>query len=131
MIYIYTDGSCLKNPGGVGGWACCIVYPDNIEIHLMGNCISTTNNRMELQAVIEAIRHISCKEECTVVTDSMLTINCASGKWKRNMNIDLWEEYDIVSKGKKISFEWVKGHSGNKYNELVDKIANTEARKLL
>lgn len=131
MIYIYTDGSCLKNPDGPGGWACCIIYVDNIEIHLSGSCVSTTNNRMELQAFIEGLKHISKHEECTIISDSMLTINCASGKWNRKTNIDLWSQYDIVSKDKKIHFQWVKAHAGNKYNELVDKLANSEAKKLL
>ena len=128
---IYTDGSCLKNPGGPGGWAICIL-DDNKEFYLSGNNNSTTNNRMELTAIIEAV---SCIKEnsicCTIYTDSQLCINCATGKWKRNKNLDLWLEYDKYSKNKNIKFEWVKGHNNNKYNEIVDKMALKEAKKII
>jgi ribonuclease HI len=59
-----------------------------------------------------------------------LSINCASGKWRRKANLDLWEEYDNISSGKKINFEWVKAHNGNYYNEKVDKIAFEEAKQI-
>ena len=129
MIEIYTDGSCLKNPNGPGGWAVCILE-DNLEYYLSGNNSSTTNNRMELTAIIEGISCVKEKIECKIYTDSQLCINCATGKWKRKANLDLWNEYDKVSKNKNIKYEWVKGHAGNKYNEIVDKIALEEAKKI-
>ena len=129
MIELYTDGSCLKNPNGPGGWAVCILE-DDLEYYLSGNNSSTTNNRMELTAIIEAVSCIKYDIECKIYTDSQLCINCATGKWKRNANLDLWKEYDNVSKNKNIKYEWVKGHNGNKYNEIVDKIALDEAKKL-
>lgn len=129
MIEIYTDGSCLKNPNGPGGWAVCILE-DDIEYYLSGNNSSTTNNRMELTAIIEAISCIKANLECKIYTDSQLCINCATGKWKRNANLDLWSEYDNVSKNKNINYEWIKGHNGNKYNEIVDKMALEEAKKI-
>jgi len=119
---IYTDGSCLKNPGP-GGWAVCIKKNDGNEYCFSGGEQATTNNRMELKAVIEAISHIKTRSECNIYTDSQLVINCATGKWKRKANLDLWEEFAQQSKNKKINFNWVKGHSGNKYNEMVDKLA--------
>jgi ribonuclease HI len=91
---------------------------------------STTNNKMELQAVIEGLRFIKPKEECKIYSDSLYVINCAMGKWKRKANQDLWEEYEKVSLNKKVDFEWVKGHSGNEYNEKVDKMALFEARSI-
>lgn len=129
MIKIYTDGSCLKNPGGPGGYA-FVIIDDDIELHHSEGCKSTTNNREEMKAVIEALKCINTNSECKIYTDSKLVINCASGLWKRKANLDLWSEYDNVSKNKKISFIHVKGHSGDKYNEIVDKLAQQEARKL-
>jgi len=129
MKTIYTDGSCLKNPNGPGGWGAIIL--DNIfELIISGSEKETTNNRMELTAVIESLKYIEKGEKCIIYSDSQLTINCASGKWCRKANIDLWNEYEIVSKDKYIDFEWVKAHNGNYYNEKVDKIAFEEAKQI-
>ena len=84
---------------------------------------------MELRAVIEALICVDCGKY-TIFTDSMLTLNCAKGIWKRKANLDLWGQYDQVSVGKKIKWVWVKGHSGDKYNDLVD-VAARNAAKLL
>jgi ribonuclease HI len=129
MLKIYTDGSCLKNPNGPGGWALCIIEDDKYEYFFSGGDPETTNNRMELKAVIEAVSCLKPFQQCTIFTDSQLTINCATGKWKRNSNLDLWKEYDINIKNKKVNFEWVKAHNGDKYNEIVDKLAYNEAIK--
>jgi ribonuclease HI len=83
---------------------------------------------MELQAVIEALGFLDDNDECLIYSDSQLVINCAVGKWKRNANKDLWEIYDKNIKNKKVKYEWIKGHNGNEYNELVDKVAKDEAR---
>lgn len=131
MWVIYTDGSCLQNPGGPGGWAYCA--NNNAAEKLLycdaGGVKVTTNNRMELQAVIEGLRFVQDTEDkiCEVYTDSRLTLNCAIGVWKRNSNEDLWDEYNKVSKGLRVKYHWVAGHSGVKLNELVDKMANHEA----
>ena len=131
MVYtIYTDGSCLRNPNGPGGWAVVIVEENGYEYYFADGDPSTTNNRMELTAVIEAISLLKEGQECLVYSDSQLTINCATGKWKRKANLDLWEEYEKFSKNKKIKFEWVKAHNGNHYNEIVDKLAYNEAKKV-
>ena len=129
MIKIYTDGSCLKNPNGPGGWAVCIL-DDKVDFCLTGSNISTTNNRMELTALIEAISCVPTYKSCIIYTDSQLCINCATGKWKRKANIDLWELYDKISLNKVVKFEWVKGHSNNYYNDLVDKLAYDSAKSL-
>jgi len=92
-----------------------------------GGVPSSTNNRMELMAVIEALKSVP-NGEYEIYTDSLLTLNCAQGMWKRKANLDLWDEYDKVSQGKTLSWYWVKGHSGNKFNELVDCAAKTEAK---
>jgi len=129
MSILFTDGSCLKNPGGPGGWAFIFIDKDR-EIHMSDGEKSTTNNKMELQAVIEGLRFIKSKERCKIYSDSLYVINCAIGKWKRKANQDLWNEYEKVSFDKNIEFEWVKGHSGNEYNEKVDKMALNEARSI-
>jgi ribonuclease HI len=85
---------------------------------------------MELKAVIEVLKVIDTEIEYKIFSDSQLTINCAIGKWKRKANLDLWSEYDKYIKDKKVVFEWVKAHNGNKYNEMVDKIAYNEAKKI-
>ena len=121
MITIYTDGSCKPNPGP-GGWACIALHPDAIY-KISGGEKNTTNNRMELIAIIEAVDYHAEHKELKIFSDSRLTINCAKGLWKRKKNLDLWKEFDIVSKGKNIIFEWVKAHNGDHYNEMVDKLA--------
>jgi ribonuclease HI len=124
---IYTDGSCLKNPGGPSGWACCILE-NNEEWYLCGGEESSTNNRMELIAVIESLQFAQ-GSYYTIYTDSQLTLKCATREWKRKANSDLWEIFDKVSEEKILKWEWVKAHNGNKYNEIVDKLAKEEANK--
>ena len=126
-LVIYTDGSCLKNPGGPGGWAFAMVL-DGTEWRVSGCDNSTTNNRMELTAVIEALKFGSRRGKATIYTDSQWVIKCASGVWNRKANMDLWEDYNEISvKYKDISWVWVKGHSGDVMNEVVDKLARYEA----
>jgi ribonuclease HI len=128
MVHIYTDGSSLNNPGP-SGWACYM------ELNMIGWLLSggvehSTNNRMELQAVIEAINFLgveSVNEEVVIYTDSLLTMNCGKGIWKRKSNLDLWENYEKIIKGKNIKWVWVKAHNGNTFNELVDSQARSEA----
>ena len=136
MIRVYTDGSCL--PNGVGGWG-FIILPSPItnytEYQVCGAHDDTTNNRMELQAVIEAlsfeIPNLTQKPfSFKIYTDSKLTMNCAKGDWKRKANLDLWTIYDSVSKGKRIEWEWVKAHNNDHYNEQVDKLANGISNEL-
>lgn len=134
IITIYTDGSCLKNNNG--GWGCYIIENNKPDTIISGGEIETTNNRMELTAVIESLLFFSFNRNndrntiYKIYSDSKLVINCASNLWKRNMNLDLWKKYDSVSFGKKIQWFWVKGHSGDKYNEIVDKVARKESESL-
>lgn len=124
-LTIYTDGSCSPNPGK-GGWAFVAILPD-CECHVNGGDKYTTNNVMEITAVIEALREFKHIEKFHIYTDSTYVLNCAQGKWQRKKNADLWKKYDSYSKGKDIIFEWVKAHNGNHYNELVDKLAKEGA----
>ena len=134
-IEIFTDGSSLGNPGA-GGW-CAILRYKNHEKILRGGEAYTTNNRMELLAVIEALKAL--KEACDIdlYSDSEYVLNGIS-KWltnwvkkdfKKVKNDDLWREFLQVSEGHKINTVWVKGHNGHLENEKCDKIAKEEALK--
>lgn len=128
MAKIYTDGSCLKNPNGPSGWAFCLLENGETWCVYGGNS-SSTNNRMELQAVIEALKFAQNKEY-TIYTDSQLILNCAQGLWKRKANLDMWEEYNNISKNKHLTWVWVKAHNGDKYNELVDELSRKAAKNV-
>lgn len=131
-MLVYTDGSCIGNNNG--GWCFLIVdYNDEEDLVCSGGENQTTNNRMELTAVIEALKYIyeeSLSTECCIITDSQLTMNCGMRKWKRNKNLDLWREFDGYDKKIDIKWKWVKAHNGDHYNEIVDQQARERARKL-
>ena len=127
---IYTDGSCLKNPDGPSGWAFHIKEECGAEFLVCGSNKSSTNNRMELEAVINAIEFSkgnSKNLKLIINTDSDLTIKCATGIYKIKANLDLWDKFNEISKGINIEWIWVKAHNGNYYNEIVDKLARKEA----
>lgn len=123
-LTVYTDGSCCPNPGK-GGWAYVVVWEDCI-LQESGGSEQSTNNIMEMTAVIRALKDLHEYDSFIIHSDSMYVINCAKGKWKRKKNIDLWKEYDKYSKGKNIQWEWVRGHNGDFYNEMVDRLAKQE-----
>ena len=140
MIKIYTDGSCIGNPGK-GGWAAIILENKKQKI-ISGSESYTTNNRMELIAVIKALKLVK-KKELTIITDSHYVKNGIEVwifKWKKNgwmtaekkpvKNKDLWLLLEKLSKNKKIKWEWVKGHSSDKLNNKVDEIARNEANNI-
>lgn len=132
-LIIYTDGSCLSNPGGIGGWAGLIICADE-ELLVSGGLDETTNNKAEMIAVIESLKfvHAGSPDLVSIVSDSRIVVNCANGSWRRKSNLDLWEELDreINRIGCPIRFYWVKGHAGNPRNEEVDEAANEEAKTL-
>lgn len=123
-LIAYTDGSCAPNPGK-GGWG-FIAIDGDVEIHISGGKAYTTNNVMELTAVIELLETFSTTTRFYIYSDSQYVINCAKGKWKRHKNAQLWKRYGVCAMGKDIKWKWVKGHSGDHYNELVDKLAKSE-----
>lgn len=142
-VEIYTDGACSGNPGP-GGWGAVLIY-NGVEKQLSGSEKETTNNRMELSAVITALKAL--KEPCnvTLTTDSKYVCDAINkgwlNSWKKNswkkadkkpvLNIDLWQELLPLLDKHKVEFIWVKGHNGHKYNEICDKLAVAEYQKYL
>lgn len=133
-IVIYTDGACSGNPGR-GGWGAVLISNNNEE-YLSGNCIMTTNNKMELTAAIQALQSIKAKSDIEIHTDSQYVkngINLWINNWKKNgwknaakkpvANKDLWIALDNCVTSHNVLWFWVKGHSGNHYNEIADKLA--------
>jgi ribonuclease HI len=125
-VTVYTDGSCLGNPGP-GGWSFLVLSDGGVEKRSGGE-VKTTNNRMELQAVIEALLFVP-NNHIEVHTDSLLVLNCATNVWKRKANLDLWTQFDQASTGKQLMWKWVRGHAGDKYNEEADRLARQKAIK--
>jgi ribonuclease HI len=126
MIEVYTDGSCRNKKGGWG----YIILDNDFQLQDSGSESNTTNNRMELLAVINAIEFLIDMEydECTLYTDSMLTMNCGKKLWKRNKNLDMWKRFDSLVSNITINWVWVKAHNGNHYNEAVDKLAYEQSK---
>ena len=135
LIKIYTDGACSGNPGP-GGWGVFIENSGNVT-ELSGRDENTTNNRMELKAVIEALKFFTINSELTIHTDSKYVMDGASRwiiNWKKNnwktaqkkdvKNKDLWIELDSFVAKHDVKWNWVKGHSGHEKNEIADLLAN-------
>lgn len=142
-VEIYTDGACSGNPGP-GGWGAVLIY-NGVEKQLSGSEKETTNNRMELSAVITALKAL--REPCnvTLTTDSKYVCDAINkgwlNSWQKNswkkadkkpvLNIDLWQELLPLLDKHRVEFIWVKGHNGHKYNEICDKLAVAEYQKYL
>ncbi len=140
-VEIFTDGACLGNPGP-GGWAALLRFKGT-EKELVGGERDTTNNRMELKAVIEGLRALSRPCEVHVYSDSQYVLKGIQEwmpGWKRKgwktadkkpvKNVDLWQELDALRAPHDIKWTWVRGHDGHVENERVDVLARTEAEKL-
>jgi ribonuclease HI len=138
-IVVYTDGACSGNPGP-GGWAWAVA-PDGIPSSAGGEAVAT-NQRMEIRAALEALRTLTAAHAgrpITVVSDSTYVVNCFRDRWwvkweangwrtsgrKPVANADLWAPLVALVKagGDDITFRWVKGHSGDRLNDLVDELA--------
>jgi ribonuclease HI len=128
-IRIYTDGACEPNPG-YGGWGVVILYPGGNKKELYGNRSNTTNNRMELLAVIKGLQYVE-NEEIIIYSDSQYIVNGINSwldSWKRKgkkmKNMDLWDElYELKKKFKYVEAKWVRGHTGDCYNERADQLS--------
>ena len=140
-VEIFTDGACSGNPG-VGGWGAILRYKD-IEKELSGGEENTTNNRMELMAVIMALSVLKTKCNISLYTDSKYVMNGITewlANWKRNnwqtsnkkqavKNIDLWQRLDELTQQHEIRWLWVKGHNGHPENERCDRMAVEQSKK--
>lgn len=139
-VILYADGSSLGNPGP-GGWCAVLIYGDKRKV-LSGGSPHTTNNRMELTAVIEGLKALKQPCEVQLYTDSNYVVeglrtwlpNWVKNGWKTSskkevLNKDLWQELYNLTKIHTVHPNWIKGHSGDKLNEECDKIAKKEAMK--
>lgn len=134
-VTIYTDGACSGNPGK-GGWGSILIYGDAVK-EISGGEDNTTNNRMELKAVIEALKALKSPCDVEIYSDSAYVVNAFTQKWIDNWiknnwktadkksvkNVDLWQELLVLIKTHNVTFKKVKGHSDNELNERCDKLA--------
>jgi len=140
-VEIYSDGACKGNPGP-GGWGVLLRYGKH-EKHLYGGEAQTTNNRMELTAVLQGLLALKRESRVRVVTDSQYVKNGITQwihNWKRNgwktagkqavKNADLWRQLDEAVARHQVEWRWVKGHSGHPENELADQLANRGIEEL-
>ena len=145
MLRIYTDGGCLGNPGP-GGWAFASYKDGILSKSLSGGEKNTTNNRMELTAVIKALEYAIQEglNEIEIITDSQYVKNGITvwiSSWKKKMwktaggdpvkNREYWEKLDYLNTKLNVTWSWVKGHAGVEGNELCDSLVREESSKLL
>ncbi len=140
-VCLYTDGACFGNPGP-GGWAAILVWGGH-EKELCGAEQQTTNNQMELTAVIKGLEALKQPVSLEIITDSKYVMNGVTdwmARWKQNgwktaarkpvANQGLWQRLDQLCGQHKISWQWVKGHSGHPYNERCDQLASQQAAQI-
>ena len=143
-VTIYTDGGCEPNPG-LGGWAAILIHERRLK-ELPGSCPDTTNNRMELTAVIRALEALKKRCEVEIHSDSQYVVNGMTSwihtwkrkNWQRNgkpvLNADLWQRLDELAGNHRVRWTWVRGHAGDYYNERCDELAQSaisEQRSLI
>lgn len=141
QVTIYTDGGCQGNPGP-GAWACVVIYRDKAW-ELSGGVVATTNNRMELQSAIQGFKALNRSCAVRIFTDSEYLrqgITSWIANWRRRgwrtkdgdpvKNQDLWSELDTLARIHQVEWSWVKGHSGDRWNERCDQLANEAMRRV-
>ena len=141
-VTIYTDGACSGNPGP-GGWAAILIYGENIK-EISGGSENTTNNIMELTAIIEGLKALKVECEVQVYSDSAYSVNAFNQGWIYNWikkgwktangepvkNKELWQELYDLTKKHDVTFNKVKGHSDNELNNRCDELARGEIEKI-
>ena len=138
-VIIYTDGSCLGNPGP-GGWAAILIHPQK-TLKLSGGFARTTNNRMEMIAAVKGLSQLKFRCRVKLHTDSQYLqkgLTSWLAGWKKKnwvtaaktpvKNKDLWQQLDALMQNHDVDFIWVKGHAGDKYNEECDQLAVSAAK---
>lgn len=137
---MYTDGSCKGNPGR-GGWGVYIINDDGTEVMMTGGKATTTNNEMELTAVVEALKTLKKGEAAIIHSDSKYVIDGITKwmkNWKKNgfktstkapvKNEGLWKEIDALTQNVQVTWQWVRSHIGIRGNEIADALANEGIR---
>ena len=141
-VIIYTDGACSGNPGP-GGWGAILMYKD-AKKEISGGMKETTNNIMEITAVIEALKCLKVESDVQVYSDSAYTVNAFNQGWIYNWmkngwktankepvkNKELWQELYALTKKHKVEFIKVKGHADNDFNNRCDEMARNEISKM-
>ena len=121
---IYTDGGCASNPGGTGGIGIVMISEDTGEIReISEGYTATTNNRMEMMAVIRAVEQTEPGDVLHILSDSAYVVNCITGQWEKKKNLDLWHRMAKACSGRKVGIKWIMGHSGIRENERCDELA--------
>lgn len=130
----YSDGSCDNlNPQRPGGAAYIIFDNNGQEVKRASKgFMHTSNNRMEILAILSIVNSLPCNSSVTIYSDSQYSINVLSGRWQASQNLDQINRYKNLcsSRNIKVNFVWVRGHNGNEYNELCDKLARSEYKKM-
>ena len=122
MIHVYTDGA-YSSSRDQGGWSYIVLYKNQLIKKEFGGVKATTNNRMEILAVLNAVELFkNTTHSVNIYTDSMYVVGSLTLNWKRNANLDLWEKFNSYDLSK-FNFLHVKGHNDNKYNEMCDDLA--------
>lgn len=141
-VMLYTDGACSGNPGP-GGYCAILTFGSHKKV-ISGSEKNTTNNRMELSAVIKGLEALTRCCEVTVVSDSKYVCDAINQSWLKSwkaknwkksdgksvLNPELWKELDALLEKHTVTFQWIKGHAGHPYNEECDRIAVEEYKKL-
>ncbi len=141
-VIIYTDGACSGNPGP-GGWGAILMYKGNKK-EISGGCKNTTNNIMEITAVIEALKCLKIQSDVQVYSDSAYTVNAFNSKWiygwikngwktsngENVKNKELWQELYSLTQKHNVEFIKVKGHADNEYNNRCDELARNAIKAL-
>ncbi|MCQ2977392.1 MAG: ribonuclease HI [archaeon] len=142
-VTLYTDGACSGNPGP-GGYGAVLIYKDTVK-ELSEGFKETTNNRMELLSVVVGLRCLKEKCKVDIYSDSKYVVDAINKGWlkswqdnnwrksdkKEVKNVELWQELLVEMDKHEITFHWVKGHDGNEYNEICDKLAVKAYQKYL
>ena len=122
MIHVYTDGA-YSSSRDQGGWSYVVLYKNHLIKKEFGGIKATTNNRMEILAVLNAVELFkNTTHSVNIYTDTMYVVGSLTLNWKRNANLDLWEKFNSYDLSK-FNFLHVKGHNDNKYNEMCDDLA--------
>lgn len=134
MIQIYTDGSCFPNPNGFGGWAFVATHHGKEIYKQAGSAQNTTNNRMELHAILQALQWIQ-QDEVYIYSDSQYAVNSITiwfegwqktGKINKRSNIDLIKPCYDICMTKNVKIFWIKGHNNNRFNDMADDLCNNQ-----